>query len=365
MTWGATAVAGATLVSGMMSADAAGDAASQQAAGQRYSADLQKQMFDIQNAQQAPYRESGGAALKKMNYLLGLDTGAKTYEQYRQELLPKYTTGTPSQTGLRGGINTGILSDLEGQGVSIADLASLPDNLQRARLGGNTVKEIQSYASSQKGSGSLSGKIRIGAINGSNNSVGQTINESALDAAIRARMAADAAAPKGEGFGKYSEEYSLDDFQQDPGYAFRLKMGQDQAMRQANLAGGAVGGNALASLQDYTQGSASQEFGNAFNRYQTDKTNIFNRLASIAGLGQTSVGQTTTASGLAGANIGNAYGNAASAQAAGTVGAANAYGGAIQSMGNQYYLSNLLKPQTQTPTGYGTPVSQPVDMNLA
>lgn len=147
-----------------------------------------------------------------------------------------------------------------------------------------------------------------------------------------------------------TNQFTAEDFAQniDPGFAFRLKLGQEQAERMANKAGGFIGGNALTGLQDYTQGQASQEYGNAFNRYQEQRKNIYNTLASIAGLGQTSVGQTTQSGVLSGANIGSAIGNAASAQAAGTIGAANAIGGAAQNLGNQYYLSQLLKPQGQT-----------------
>jgi len=164
-----------------------------------------------------------------------------------------------------------------------------------------------------------------------------------------------------------TKQFSPEDFAAgiDPGFAFRLKMGQDQTMRQANLGGGAISGNALAGLQDYTQGQASQEYGNAFNRFQTQRGNIYNTLASIAGMGQTSLGQTGSQSTQAGANIGQAISNAGSASAGGTIGSANAMGGSIQNLGNQYYLSQLLKPQLQTPTGYGTPVQQPFNVNIA
>ena len=246
MTWGATAVAGATLVSGMMGADAAGDAAATQAGASRYSADLQKQMFDVQNKQQTGYRAAGGNALSQIGAL-----GSGTYQVYDEA--------------------------------------------------GNPVGDEKT------------------------------------------------------GSGYLTKQFTPQDFAEgmDPGYAFRLKMGQDQAMRQANLGGGAISGNALAGLQDYTQGQASQEYGNAFNRFQTQRGNIYNTLASIAGLGQTSLGQTGSASATAGANIGQAISNAGSASAAGTVGAANALGGAVQGVSNQYYLNQLLKPQTQTPAPVG------------
>lgn len=132
----------------------------------------------------------------------------------------------------------------------------------------------------------------------------------------------------------------------DPGYAFRLKQGEMQAQRMANQGGGLLGGNALRGLEDYTQGAASQEYQNAFNRFQTQRGNIYNTLASIAGLGQTSLGQTTNAATTAGANIGNAISNAGAALGGGQVAMGNALGGSAQQIGNQFYLANLLKPRT-------------------
>ena len=164
------------------------------------------------------------------------------------------------------------------------------------------------------------------------------------------------------GSGYLQHQFNAQDFANnvDPGYAFRLQQGQDQAMRQANLGGGALSGNALAGLQNYTQGQASQEYQNAFNRYQTQRSNIYNTLASIAGLGQTSLGQTGQMSTQTGANIGNAIQNAGSAQAAGQVGTANAIGGGLTGAANSYLLSSLLKPQTQGwNSAWGSP-SNPV-----
>lgn len=164
--------------------------------------------------------------------------------------------------------------------------------------------------------------------------------------------------PVGElqtGSGYLTKQFTPEDFAAgvDPGYAFRLKMGQDQAMRQANLGGGALSGNALAGLQDYTQGQASQEYGNAFNRFQTQRSNIYNTLASIAGLGQTSLGQTGTASTQTAGNIGSAMQNAGAAQAAGQIGSANAIGGMLTGGANTYALSQMLKPQGQAFTDTG------------
>ena len=226
MPWGY--VAAATIGSSLIGADAARSAADTSAAASRYAADIQKQMFDTQNAQQAPYREAGYSAL--------------------------------------------------------SDIAGLKPYL--------------------------------------------------------------------------THQYTPEDFAAgiDPGYQFRLEQGQMANQRAANVGGGALSGNTLAGLQAYTQGQASQEFQNAFNRYQTQRGNIYNTLAGIAGLGQTSLGQTTQAGVQSAANQGAAIVGAGQAQAAGTVGAANALAGGITGAGNAYMLSNLLRTPT---TNYAvTPANQ-------
>ena len=152
-----------------------------------------------------------------------------------------------------------------------------------------------------------------------------------------------------------THQYGAEDFQQgmDPGYAFRLQQGQMANQRAANLGGGLIGGNALRGMQDYTQGQASQEYQNAFNRYQTQRGNIYNSLASIAGLGQTSLGQTGQLAGTTAQNVGGAFAGAGSALGAGQVAMGNAIGGGIQGAGNTYMLSQLLgqrNPLTAPPS---------------
>lgn len=146
------------------------------------------------------------------------------------------------------------------------------------------------------------------------------------------------------------QKYGTQEFMQgiDPGYAFRLQQGQMANERAANVGGGALSGNTLAGLQAYTQGQASQEFGNAFNRFQTERGNIYNTLASIAGLGQTANQQSSQAAQSYGANTANLITGAANAQAAGTVGSANAWGNAMQGVGNAAYLNSLRSNPAQT-----------------
>ena len=145
------------------------------------------------------------------------------------------------------------------------------------------------------------------------------------------------------GTGYLTQQFTPELFQQgiDPGYAFRLQQGQMANQRMGNVSGGGLGGNVMKGLQDYTQGQASQEYQNAFNRYQTQRSNIYNTLAGIAGIGQTSQQQANTL----GTNLANAQSNlgvgAAGAQAAGQIGQAGAYGGALGGINQALLLSQL------------------------
>jgi hypothetical protein len=126
-----------------------------------------------------------------------------------------------------------------------------------------------------------------------------------------------------------------------PNYDFLLKQGQDAINNSATVNSGLVGGNALKALQDYTQNTAQNAYQQAFNNYTANQSNIFNRLASIAGLGQTA-NQTVANSGatLAG-NEGSALIAGGAANAAGQVGMANALSGSIGNASNMYMLNNL------------------------
>ena len=140
----------------------------------------------------------------------------------------------------------------------------------------------------------------------------------------------------------------------DPSMAFRQRLGTQATERLANVGGGAISGNTMRALTDYGQNLASTEYGNAFNRFQTERGNIYNTLANIAGMGQGAVNTGVNAGqGFAAGQTGLITGQAA-ALGAGEVGAANAYSGAVGNIGNIAFLSRLLnkkpgdQPQTQT-----------------
>jgi hypothetical protein len=95
----------------------------------------------------------------------------------------------------------------------------------------------------------------------------------------------------------------------------------------------------LKGITDYSQGAASQEYGNAYNRYQTNRANQLNPLQSLMGAGQSSANTLTGAAGQLGQGL---------AQGAAATGAANA--SAYMNTGNA--LSNALSGGLNTYMGY-------------
>lgn len=162
-----------------------------------------------------------------------------------------------------------------------------------------------------------------------------------------------------QSIGGLTQPFGPEQLQQNlaPNYQFQLQQGQNATNLANNATGGLVGGNALKGLEDYTQNTAQGAYQNAFNNYQLQQGNIYNRLVGLAGIGQSGL------TGLSNLATGNATNQAqlgigsANAQAAGTVGAANAISGGLNQYGNQQYLATLLaNKQPVTAPEYGNVV---------
>ncbi len=147
---------------------------------------------------------------------------------------------------------------------------------------------------------------------------------------------------EGADFGRYTKDFSAADFQADPGYAFRLAEGQKALDRQAAARGGLISGGALKAAQRYGQEMGSQEFQNAFNRYQTNRANQLQPLQSLMGAGQTAANTLTNAAGVMGQNQATGLANAAQARASGYVGGVNALTGGLGQYMNYTQSQNLL-----------------------
>jgi hypothetical protein len=159
------------------------------------------------------------------------------------------------------------------------------------------------------------------------------------------REAGVRALPELEAASRYTP-FGMGQFQQDPGYAFRLSEGQKALDRQAAARGGLISGGALKAAQRFGQEMGSQEYTNAFNRYQTERNARLSPLQSLAGMSQTATNQLGAAGQNYATNAGNALGAAGQAQASGYMGMANAAAGGLgqyMNYGQQQQQNSLLQ----------------------
>jgi hypothetical protein len=154
-----------------------------------------------------------------------------------------------------------------------------------------------------------------------------------------------------------------------PAYQFNLQQGEQAVQRSAAAQGGLVSGGAMKSLNDYAQGQALNAYGTdyataantyntnyanalgqyqqAYNIFNQNQTNSFNKQAAVAGIGQTAVGQIGQAgsqsaaqvanTSLTGANnAANYLTQGANASAAGALQLGNAITGGVNGVANAF-----------------------------
>jgi hypothetical protein len=142
--------------------------------------------------------------------------------------------------------------------------------------------------------------------------------------------------------GQFTKSFGMSDFEQDPGYGFRMSEGLKALDRTAAARGNLLSGSTLKGAQRYGADLGSQEYQNAFNRYQTNRSNLLNPIQSLAGVGQTSTNQGITAGNNYATNVGNLGMGAAANQANAGLTAAQANQSAYGNIGNAF--ANYLTP---------------------
>ena len=188
---------------------------------------------------------------------------------------------------------------------------------------------------------------------------------------------------QGYGGGQFQAP-TADQARQTPGYQFGLQQGMGAQQASAAANGSLLTGGTQNALDQYAQNYADTNYNNVYNQaLQTYGTNYnvwanqqaseYNKLASMAGAGQTtaqtlnteglqSTGQIANTLNSTGQQIGQQNTNAAAATASGYVGSANALGGALTgATGNLSQLAMLYSlmnggqyGQSSTPNGPGS-----------
>lgn len=131
--------------------------------------------------------------------------------------------------------------------------------------------------------------------------------------------------------GSLTANFTMDNFQKDPGYDFRMQQGQQALERSAAARGGLLGGAALKQVARYGQEYASNEYDKAYNRFNQDRDQSYSKLMGLVGTGQNAAAQT----GAAAQNYANAYGQNVTGAANAKAAAGMAEGSALMGLVGQ------------------------------
>lgn len=319
--WAAGAVALGSAASSYMGADAAKDAARTQQQGAGAASDVQREMFDISRVAQQPFIGAGYGANDVLSRLMGI--------------APPGAGGTGGTSGrlAGGGINPNAagMPDWQQYLIDNPDVAGNPvfaknPSLHYERHGRGEGRALPTFQASNTAAGG-----------GELDEQGYAKDNTGLATGFLTQLFTPEAFKAG----------------MDPGYQWRQQQGAQGVMNTAAAGSGSLSGPALRALMQANQGMASQEYGAAFDRFNTQQGNIFQRLTSMASLGQNAAAGVGNNAMTTGGNIGANITGAANAAAAGQIGAANAIAGGLSDLGayGSWYAMNRGggQPQVSTP----------------
>jgi hypothetical protein len=158
-------------------------------------------------------------------------------------------------------------------------------------------------------------------------------------------------------FGSYARQPTLAEIQMDPGYEFRRQQGEQALQRSisAGLGGASRGGGALKAMADYSQGLASQEYGNAYNRFMANRAQTMQALQGMGAQGQGAANVMTGAAGNLGTGAASLFGsqgtNLANIYGQQGQNVANVYGALAPNLANIYGTTGQNVSNIQSATG--------------
>lgn len=148
---------------------------------------------------------------------------------------------------------------------------------------------------------------------------------------------------------QFSFNPTMDQLEQTPGYQFTLQQGNKAIDNAMSAKGLSLSGAQLKGLDQYNTGLASQtyqqQYQNALQNFMTNygvQSDQYNRYSGLVGVGENAAAGVGNAGLQTASNVGNLMTSGANAQAAGTIGTANAINSGIGSVSQGGLLYSLL-----------------------
>ncbi len=332
--------AGASLIGASKSAKAAKSAANAQVDAAQIASDTERELYNQGRADMFPGAAAGYTAQNQLMQLLGLGTlsnsirGAGQYTTNVPQVGATAGTATPTTTTQNQGTQTVIGTPLAGAGpndvaVYQGQLKQLQDRLARMQSGGDTI-----------GVSNIQAKIDAVQRELKKNGVTTTPVTQTTQQQTQATPTTPAASTTGAA--PVNPMNITNYLTSLPGYQFRLEQGTKALGNQASAQGLTGSGAAAKALTRYGQDYATGIY-----------DDYLNRLASMAGLGQSTSNSMAGNAMQLGGSLGNNALSAGNARASGYAGQANAWTNALSNSN----LGNLGTSVYNAASGYGSPLN--------
>jgi hypothetical protein len=291
---------------------------------------LQERIYDESIARGQPFYDVGVGGLGMLADYMGIGGGSQRTEgQIRNDLMPQYTSQSAPNAG-------GVQMFVDAQG----NLVSKNDALQdyRKKIMAPMGSSIEQYAKniSYDDAAKMVEQYGYTPYGGMSQ---QSVDYDGLNAAVQSQLGGQQTP---DYFGSLLQSFGNEQFENDPGYQFRMDEGTKAIERQLAAQGKTATPEAVKALMEYNQGLASQSYQDAYNRYNQDQNNIYNRLAGIAGIGQQQTGQMADLGQNYATSVSNNMTNLATAQSQAQQAAAQSKGsmfGTLLGLGGQLALA--------------------------
>ena len=303
------AMAGAGLASGLIGAEGAKDAAKSQAGAAAAATAEQRRQFNIGREDLAPYRQAGQGAVSALSQLLGLPGSTPSLArsnptEFLNQVYQKYLGRTPDASGLPFYSSKLMANEMTPEEVE-ASIAGSPE--AQGRIAQGFVPQ----------GGPIAG-TPAATVNGTG-----SVTDSPL-----------------------LRKFTQEDLESDPVYKntfnFGLSEGEKAVRRMFGAQGLARSGAAVKGVTRFASDYAGQSAGASRGRFIEDQNNIYNRLAGIAGTGQTASANTAQLGANMATNVGQNMMGAANARGAASIASANALAAPFAQAGNMMSTKFLL-----------------------
>lgn len=322
MSWATVVGAGISLVGAEAQNEAGKAAANKQLTAGRNATLAQLASSAETRAAVAPWRQSGMKALDVLNYQMGLGRAPLlSYEDWlAQNPNIVASAGAVKDTTKSPDLLKTVFQTYPRKTAEIGDIFGLDPFGSKKKKKKAKQKAAQAQADAEANL--------------------ETARRSAYDAYVKDYNNTRAENPGVEG--DLVRDFTLADFQKDPGYDFRLKEGMKGLESTAAARGGLLSGATLKAADRYNQDYASGEFSNAYNRFNNDRANRFARLSTLAGYGTGATNQLVADNRTTANNLSDLETQVGNVEAARDINRGNAEADAFTSLGN-FYLQNRFR----------------------